>query len=128
LKVRVVETDRAPKPVGPYSQGILYGNLIFVSGQLGIEPESGKLVEDFKGQALRALENLRAVVEAAGGSRCSIVSVRVYLTDISRFKEFNEVYSEFFKNCPVKPTRAAVGVKELPLGAQVEVECVAVKG
>jgi len=126
--VKVVETDRAPKPVGPYSQGILYGNLIFVSGQLGIEPESGKLAEGFKEQALRALENLRAIVEAAGGSRCSIVSVRVYLTDIGRFKEFNEVYSEFFKNCPFKPTRAAVGVKELPLGAQVEVECVAVRG
>jgi len=126
--VRVVETDRAPKPVGPYSQGILYGNLIFVSGQLGIEPESGELLKDFKEQSLRALENIRAVVEAAGGSRCSIVSVRVYLTDIGRFKEFNEVYSEFFKNCPVKPARAAVGVKELPLGAQVEVECVAVRG
>jgi len=126
--VKVVETDGAPKPVGPYSQGILYGNLIFVSGQLGIDPESGELLKDFKEQALRALENLRAVVEAAGGSRCSIVSVRVYLTDVSRFKEFNGVYSEFFRNCPIKPTRAAVGVKELPLGAQVEVECVAVRG
>lgn len=126
--MRVVETEGAPKPVGPYSQGILYGNLIFVSGQLGIDPKTNQLAEDFKGQALRALENLRAVVEAAGGSRCSIVSVRVYLTNVKRFKEFNEIYSEFFKDCPVKPARAVVGVGELPLKAQVEVECVAVRG
>ncbi len=126
--MKEIRSEKAPKPVAPYSQGILYGDLIFVSGQLGIEPDSGELLTDFKEQSLRALENLREVVEAAGGSRCSIVRLTVYLTDIEKFKEFNEVYSEFFKRCPVKPTRVAVGVKELPLGAQVEVECIAVRG
>jgi len=118
----------APTPVAPYSQGILYGNFIFVSGQLGIEPESGELANDFKAQSERALKNLIAIVEAGGGSRCSIVRVGVYLTDISKFSIFNEVYSEFFKDCPVKPTRFAVGVNSLPLGAQVEVECIAIRG
>lgn len=126
--MRPVRSDGAPAPVGPYSQGVLYGNFIFVSGQLGIEPETGELLRGFREQSLRALKNLKAVVEAAGGSRCSIVSVRVYVTDIKKFKEFNEVYEEFFKGCPVMPARAVVGVKELPLGAQVEVECIAVKG
>ncbi|MEO2066061.1 MAG: Rid family hydrolase, partial [Desulfurobacteriaceae bacterium] len=73
--MKVIETKGAPSPVGPYSQGILYGNLIFTSGQIGIDPESGELVEGFREQALRALNNLKAVVEAAGGSKCSIVNV-----------------------------------------------------
>jgi len=126
--MKEVKTERAPRPVAPYSQGILYGNFIFTSGQLGIDPESGELKRDFKEQSFQALKNLIAVVESAGGSRCSIVKVNVYLTDISKFKEFNQIYEEFFKGCPVKPCRSAVGVKELPLGADVEVECIAVRG
>jgi len=126
--MKEVRTDRAPQPVALYSQGILYGNFIFTSGQLGIDPETGNLREGFREQSVQALKNLIAVVEAAGGSRCSIVKVNVFLTDISKFKEFNEVYEEFFRNCPVKPCRSAVGVKELPLGAEVEVECVAIRG
>ncbi|MEO2066311.1 MAG: Rid family hydrolase, partial [Desulfurobacteriaceae bacterium] len=96
--------------------------------QIGIDPESGELVEGFREQALRALNNLKAVVEAAGGSKCSIVKVTVYVTDLEKFKEFNDIYEEFFRNCPFKPTRVTVGVKELPLGAYVEVECIAVRG
>lgn len=126
--MKEVRTDRAPQPVALYSQGILYGNFIFTSGQLGIDPETGNLREGFREQSVQALKNLIAVVEAAGGSRCSIVKVNVFLTDISKFSEFNEVYEEFFRNCPVKPCRSAVGVKELPLGAEVEVECVAIRG
>ena len=126
--MREVRSSGAPLPVGPYSQGILYGNFIFTSGQIGIDPESGKLVGGFREQVLRALNNLKAVVEAAGGSRCSIVKVVVYLTKLEKFGEFNEIYEEFFKGCPVKPARITVGVKELPLGAQVEVECIAVRG
>jgi 2-iminobutanoate/2-iminopropanoate deaminase len=126
--MRVIKTEKAPKPVGPYSQGIVYGNLIFVSGQIGIEPEEGKLVKGFKNQVLKALENLKNIVEAAGGSRCSIVKVTVFLTDIEKFQEFNEIYQEFFSRCPIKPTRAVVGVKELPLKAEVEVECIAIRG
>lgn len=126
--MKELKTDRAPFPVAPYSQGILYGNFIFTSGQLGIDPKTGELLKDFEDQSLQALKNLVAVVESAGGSRCSIVKVTVYLTDISKFSVFNKVYGRFFKDCPVKPCRSAVGVKELPLGAQVEVECIAIRG
>ncbi len=126
--MKVVETEGAPKPVGPYSQGILYGNFIFTSGQLGIDPKTGELEKDFRRQSERALRNLISVVEAAGGSRCSIVKVTVYLSDIGKFSEFNSIYEEFFKECPFKPCRSAVGVKELPLGAEVEVECIAIRG
>ncbi|WP_457678345.1 Rid family detoxifying hydrolase [Thermovibrio sp.] len=126
--MKVARTEKAPSPVGPYSQGILYGNFIFTSGQLGIEPSSGKLAETFKEQAVLALNNLKAVVEAAGGSRCSIVKITVFIKDISKFKEFNSVYERFFSNCPFKPARSVVEVSDLPLGALLEVECIAVRG
>ncbi len=126
--MKELKTEGAPQPVAPYSQGILYGNFIFTSGQLGIDPETGKLVEGFEKQTLQSLKNMVAVVESAGGSRCSIVKVNVYLTDMSKFSVFNAVYEEFFRGCPVKPCRSAVGVRELPLGAEVEVECIAVRG
>ncbi len=126
--MKVVFTKKAPAPIGPYSQGILYGNLILTSGQLGIDPETGHLRRGFGEQAKQALKNMVAVVEAAGGSRCSIVKVTVYLSDISKFKKFNTIYENFFDGCPVKPCRSVVGVKELPLNAELEVECIAVKG
>ena len=126
--MKVIKTAKAPKPLGPYSQGILYGNLVFVSGQLGVDPETGELKDSFKEQALQALKNLKAVIEAAGGSRCSVVKVTVYTTELEKFGEFNQVYREFFKGCPFLPTRAVVEVKRLPMNAKVEVECVAIKG
>ncbi|MEO2083766.1 MAG: Rid family detoxifying hydrolase [Desulfurobacteriaceae bacterium] len=126
--MKVIRTGSAPAPAGPYSQGILYGNFIFTSGQLGIDPETGKLRDDFKEQAEQALKNMISVVEAAGGSRCSIVKVTVFIRDVSRFKEFNDVYENFFRSCPFRPTRSVVEVSGLPLGADVEVECIAVRG
>jgi 2-iminobutanoate/2-iminopropanoate deaminase len=123
-----IETEGAPKPVASYSQGILYGNFIFVSGQLGIDPETGKLLESFEEQSKQALKNLISIVETGGGSRCSIVRVTVYMKNLENFSKFNEIYEDFFKSCPVKPTRVVVGVSELPLGALLEVECIAVRG
>ncbi|MET1101771.1 MAG: RidA family protein [Pyrodictiaceae archaeon] len=122
-------TEKAPKPVGPYSQGVLAGNLLFVSGQLPLDPARGTMVEgDFKVKAKRVLENIKAIVEAAGGSIRDIVKVVVYLTDLSKFKEFNEVYSEFFKEVKVLPARVVVEVKSLPKNAEIEVEAIAVIG
>jgi len=121
-------TEQAPSPVGPYSQGVLYGNFLFLSGQLGIDPKSGKLADGFEAQSIQCLKNLEAVLNAGGGSRCSIVKVTVFINDISNFKAFNEIYEEFFKNCPVKPARSVVEVSALPLGALLEVECIAVRG
>lgn len=122
----VVFTERAPKPIGPYSQAIRVGNALFVSGQVPIDPETGKLVEGgIREQARRALENLRAIVEDAGFSMDDVAWVLVFLRDLGLYGEFNEVYSRYFKR---PPARAVVEVSGLPGGALVEVMAVAIKG
>ncbi len=120
-----VFTDKAPRPVGPYSQAIIAGGcFVFVSGQIPIDPETGKLVEgSFEDKARRVMENVRAIVEAAGGTMDDIVKVNVYLKDIGLFSRFNEIYSEYFKASP--PARAVVEVSNLPLGVDIEVEAIA---
>ncbi len=124
---KVVYTDKAPKPVGPYSQGVLVNGWLFVAGQIPIDPSTGRLVEgDFKEKVRRVLENIKAVVEAAGGSLENIVKVTVYLRDISKFDEFNEVYAQYFKKDP--PARVVVEVSNLPKGVELEVEAIAYIG
>jgi len=126
LGKEVVQTGRAPKPVGLYSQAVLAGGWLFISGQIPIDPATGELVKgSFKDRVRRVLENVKAVVEAAGGSLDDVVKVTVYLSDIGRYGEFNEVYSEYFKGA--RPARAVVGA-EVPKGAEVEVEAVAYIG
>jgi len=125
LGVEAIRSGSAPAPVGPYSQAVRAGCFVFVSGQIPLDPSTGRLVEGgFRERARRALSNVMAVLEAAGLGPESVVKVTVYLTDIARFKEFNEVYQEFFRG-PVYPARAVVQVAALPLGADVEVEAVA---
>ena len=124
---REIRTDKAPKPVGPYSQAVEVGNTLYLSGQIGIEPSTGKLLESFEDQARQVLTNVEEILKEAGYSKENIVKVVIYLTDIARFREFNALYEEFFKEVDPKPARVTVGVKELPLGAQIEVEVVAVK-
>ncbi len=122
---QAVYTDNAPRPVGPYSQAILAGGCtLYISGQIPLDPVSGELVDgSFEDKVKRVLENIRAIVEAAGGSMSDIVKVTVYLKDIGKFARFNRVYSEYFKTVP--PARVVVGVAELPLGAELEVEAIA---
>ncbi len=119
-----VYTEKAPRPVGPYSQGVIFDKLIFVSGQIPINPETGDLVKgDFKEKARQAIHNMLAVIRAAGGDVDTLLKVNVYLRDISKFKEFNEVYSEIIgKTLP--PARAVVEVSNLPLGVDVEIEAI----
>ena len=122
--MRVVETDKAPKPIGPYSQGLVAGCFLFVSGQIPLDPKTNELVKgDFKDRARRALQNVKAIVEAAGASLRSVVKVTVYLRDLSLFEEFNAVYREFFGDHA--PARAVVEVSRLPRGADVEIEAIA---
>ncbi len=120
-----VRTGGAPAAVGPYSQGIRAGGLVFVSGQLGIDPATGKLCSaEVEAQAERVLENLKAVIEAAGSSLDNVVKTTVYLTDINEFAKVNAVYGRYFQ-APA-PARATVQVAALPLGAKIEIEAIGV--
>jgi 2-iminobutanoate/2-iminopropanoate deaminase len=122
---RVVFASAAPTPVGPYSQAIVSGGLVFASGQIPIDPASGKLVEgDIEAQAERVLDNLRAVLEAAGSSLDHVVRASVYLVDLSVFPRVNAVYARYFTADP-KPARTTVQVAALPLGARVEIDAIA---
>jgi 2-iminobutanoate/2-iminopropanoate deaminase len=112
--------------VGPYSQAVRAGDLLFVSGSLGIDPANGVMAADTLSQAQRALENIRAIVTAAGGTMADIVKVTVLLADMADFKPVNAIYAGFFQ--PPYPARAAYQVAALPLGARVEIEAVAFLG
>ncbi|MCE4609347.1 MAG: RidA family protein [Desulfurococcales archaeon] len=121
---QAVYTDKAPRPVGPYSQAILIDGFLFVSGQIPIDPSTGKLIDGtFEEKTRRVLENVKAIIEAAGGTLDDVVKVTVYLKDIGKFSEFNKVYSEYFKGVP--PARVVVEVSNLPLGADLEMEAIA---
>ena len=120
----IVQTDLAPQAVGPYSQAVSSDGYVFCSGQVGLDPGTGSLVEGtIQDETRRALTNLGAVLEAAGAGFAEVVKVTAYLTDIADFASFNEAYAEFFSDA--RPARATVGVAALPLGARVEVECIA---
>ena len=124
MKCKVVQTDRAPAAIGPYSQCIEAAPWLFVSGQLGIEPETGELVStDFAPQARQALENLRQIVLAAGSDLNQVTAVDVFVTNIENFAEFNNIYTEYFSEH--RPARAVVDVSALPKGACVEIKCIA---
>ena len=124
MTCKVIQTDRAPAAIGPYSQGITVAPWLFVSGQLGIQPETGELVSsNFASQARRALENLMQVVRAAGYDLKHVVAVDVFVTDLNHFAAFNEIYAEYFS--AHRPARAVVEVSRLPKDACVEIKCIA---
>lgn len=125
---REVRSPAAPAPVGPYSQGLVHGDLVFVSGQIPLDPESGQLVEgDIEAQAKRVFANLRAVLEAAGSSMDRVLRMAIYLTDLSTFPRVNRIYESQFSRDP-KPARTTLGVAALPLGAAIEVDAIAARG
>lgn len=119
-----VTTAEAPQAIGPYSQAVRAGNLLFVSGQIPLPPDGGPMPESFADQARQALANLAAIVRAAGADLSSVAKVNVYLVDLGQFSLFNEIYAQVFGEH--RPARAVVQVAALPRGAQVEVEAVAV--
>lgn len=121
-----VTTDKAPAAIGPYSQAVKVGNFVFTSGQLPMDPATGKIEGDIKAQTRMALTNLQRVLEAAGSSLDQVVKTTVFLADINEFADMNEVYATFFKNVP--PARSAFEAANLPKGAKVEIEAVAVAG
>ena len=120
---QVINTADAPEAIGPYSQAIKAGDLLFCSGQIPIEPSTGELVKEAApGQARRCLDNLEAVCRAAATSLRRSVRVTVYLTDMGDFEQVNGVYEDYFPGDP--PARVAIGVASLPRGADVEIEAI----
>src|SRR5512137_2136949 len=121
----IVKTEAAPKPVGPYSQAIKAGNFLFVSGQLPIDPKQGKMIaSDIKGQTVRVLENIKAILETTHFSLGDVVQTNVYLTTLALFKDFNDIYSKYFVDN--FPARATVEAALIP-GALVEISAIAFK-
>jgi 2-iminobutanoate/2-iminopropanoate deaminase len=116
----VIKTDKAGAPIGPYNQGIRAGGFVFVAGEKGIDPQTNKIVPGGTAAETRqTLENVKAILEAAGSSLDNAVATTVYLVDIGEFAEMNKVYAEYFTNGP--PGRTTVGVTALPAGARVEI-------
>jgi 2-iminobutanoate/2-iminopropanoate deaminase len=123
---QVVSTDKAPKAIGPYSQAIVAGNLVFTSGQIPLDPKTQQMVEgDVRAQAERVMENLAAVLAAAGASFSTVVKATIFLADLNDFAAVNDVYGKRFPSGP--PARSTVQVAALPKGARVEIDLVALK-
>ncbi len=123
--MEIIATDAAPKAIGPYSQAIKSGKILYTSGQIALDPATGNLVEgDFAAQVHRVFENLKAVLAAAGANFSSVAKATVYLTDLANFATLNEIYASYFGN--TKPARSTVGVAQLPKGALVEIDLIAI--
>lgn len=123
----IVSTDAAPRAIGPYSQAIRAGGFLFLSGQVALDPRTGQLVgSDIKQQTRQVLENVRAILEAAGSSLRQVVKCTVFLADMNDFGPMNEEYGSFFQDQP--PARTTVQVAKLPRGALVEIDIVALAG
>jgi 2-iminobutanoate/2-iminopropanoate deaminase len=125
MTMRAVKTGGAPAAIGPYSQAIDVGELVFVAGQVGIDPATGELVEGLEAQAERALRNIVAILDAGGLSMADVAKTTCLLADIGDFAAFNEVYARFVGDPP--PARATYAVAALPRGALVEIEAVAAR-
>jgi 2-iminobutanoate/2-iminopropanoate deaminase len=119
-----IQTENAPAAIGPYSQAVVAGDWVFVSGQIGLDPATGELKgPDLETQARQALANMEAILQAADCALNQVAAVDVFLTDINEFAAFNAIYEEFFGSH--RPSRAVVAVKELPKNAVVEIKCIA---
>lgn len=125
MKGKVIATEKAPQAIGPYSQGIEAGSLVCLSGQIAIDPATGELVPgDIRAQAEQVMQNIGAILEAAGLGYGDVVKTTCFLTDMKDFAAFNAVYGRYFTD---KPARSCVGVASLPKGALAEVEVMAVR-
>jgi 2-iminobutanoate/2-iminopropanoate deaminase len=123
---RIISTPKAPRAIGPYSQAVEVNGILYISGQVPLDPETMKVVGDtIKDQTLQVMKNIGAILESAGYSFFHVVKSTCYLADMKYFKEMNEVYGQFYPENP--PARAAFAVRELPLGVLVEIETLAMR-
>ncbi len=124
-KLQYIVSSAAPKAIGPYSHAVRAGNSVYLSGQVALDPVTGNLVQgDFAAQVRRVLDNLKAVLLEAGGEFRNVVKSTVYLTDVANFQTMNSIYAEYFGES--KPARSTIGVAQLPRGAAVEIDLIAV--
>jgi endoribonuclease L-PSP, putative len=124
MKKEIISTSKAPAAIGPYSQGIKIDNLVFTSGQIPINPETGELIsEDIKKATIRSLENVKAILEESGSSLENVIKVSIFLKDMNNFNDVNEIYATYFSNH--KPARSCVEVARLPKDALIEIEAIA---
>lgn len=125
METTYISTDKAPAAIGPYSQGAKIGNMVFTSGQLGIDPQTGEFVNSsIEEETRQSLENLKAVVEKAGGTLKNVVKVTIFIKNMGDFSKINGVYGEYFDSH--KPARSCVEVAELPKNGNVEIEAIAI--
>lgn len=125
LKTEKVKSSNAPEAVGPYSQAVKYGNLVFCSGQIGIDPKTNSVVEGgVTEEAKQVIKNLKQVLSEAGSGLEKVLQTTIYITDMSRYGEVNSIYAEFFNSEPL-PARATIEVSKLPKDASIEISCVA---
>jgi 2-iminobutanoate/2-iminopropanoate deaminase len=126
---RIISTENAPAAIGPYVQAVDLGNMLFTSGQIPVDPKTGLVADDIAAQARQSLENLRAIVEAAGLSVANIIKTTVFVKDLNDFATVNATYEAFFTqhNAPF-PARSCVEVARLPKDVQIEIEAIAVRG
>lgn len=119
----IVKTDKAPGAIGPYSQGVKIGNLIFTSGQIAINPETGKIPESIEEQTEQVLENIKEILEAGGSNINNVIKTTVFLKNMNDFEKMNSIYGTYFIN--EKPARSAIEVSRLPKDVKIEIEAIA---
>jgi 2-iminobutanoate/2-iminopropanoate deaminase len=120
----IIKTDKAPEAIGPYSQAVKTGNLLFISGQVPINPGNGQIHADIKAQTRQSLENVKAILQAAGTSLSNVMKTTVFMKNLGDFAVMNEVYKEYFPVDP--PARATIEVAAIPRGALIEIEAIAI--
>lgn len=125
MKKEIISTKKAPSAIGPYSQGMIVGDYIFTSGQIPLNPENGQLVTEISKATVQVMENLSAVLEAAGSSLEKVIKTIIFLQDLNDFEKVNEIYGDYFKDN--LPARSCVQVAKLPKGAIIEIEAIAIK-
>ena len=125
MNKEIISTKKAPSAIGPYSQGMIVGDLVFTSGQIPLNPESGELVTEISKATVQVMANLSAVLEAAGCSLEKVIKTTIFLQDLNDFEKVNEIYGDYFKDN--LPARSCVQVAKLPKGATIEIEAIAIK-